>query len=102
MKYQLKPIAVDAMRYDGANGVREILAFTGSSAPNAMAIFADHDEIIIRTHGGDLALLHGDWAIRADNGDVFPVKDSLFRKIYEREDAHIHEEAPLMADWLGP
>lgn len=49
----------------------------------------------INTLEGDMLVGTGDWVIRGVEGELYPCKDSIFKKTYEKSDEDIDVNKPL-------
>lgn len=81
-RYQRKGV-VDALRWEKDN-LHEIEDFIG--APRFGGLFAEekHPEMIrIKNMGGAIYAKQGDYIIRDDTGECFPVSPSVFYMTYE-------------------
>jgi len=50
---------------------------------------------IIKTLEGDMLVGTGDWVIRGVEGELYPCKDNIFKKTYEKSDEDIDVNKPL-------
>lgn len=83
MKYRKKPVAIEAIQWDGFNHV-EIQAFcptahiAGHYAPAPLKM-----QMIIPTLEGDHHASIGDFIIRGVQGEFYPCREDIFRMTYE-------------------
>ena len=90
LKYQKKPIIVEALRYLGNDNIGEVIDFvgeenidlgwSGSVSPLLDPIALCHR---IRTLEGDIILSVGDVIIKGINGEFYPCKPEIFEKTYD-------------------
>jgi hypothetical protein len=84
MKYQKKPVVVDAIQWTGRN-LKEILGFMEPARPQPIA----HNQIslngLIAIRTGDItAHAHtGEWIVKDAAGNFDVVSSEYFRKTYE-------------------
>jgi hypothetical protein len=85
MKYRKKPIIIEAFRLGQRGQPTPAPAWFGS--PNHDNI--TEDGILIQTLEGVMLARWGDWIIKGAKGEFYPVKDEIFREVYEpvNEDA---------------
>lgn len=88
-KFRKKPVEIEAWWYnptwcspeigwdfgDKPDWLDRRAEFTTS--PNGVPI------LTIRTLEGDMHAGHGDWIVRGVQGELYPVKDEIFRATYE-------------------
>ena len=84
MKFRKKPIEVEAILVEVAyRNLKEISEFVGNE--NLCPIEKRPDYILkIKTLEGDMAVNLGDWIIKGINGEVYPIKNDIFKKTYDR------------------
>lgn len=81
-KYRKKPVVIEAMRFDGYNGL-DICAFTGQSIPDTMFL---NRKIRISTLEGTMEAAPGDYIIKGVKGEFYPCKPDIFAATYEAVD----------------
>jgi len=74
-KFRKKPVVIEAVQFAG--NPQEIEAFVGGDAE-----FRD-GELIVTTLEGPLHASPRDWIIRGVKGEIYPIKDVIFRETYE-------------------
>lgn len=82
-KYRKKPVVIEAVQFvkeDIEMDLAKFLRF--SERPH----YREGNDLIIRTLEGDMRATPGDWIIRGVAGEFYPIKDQIFREIYEKED----------------
>ena len=79
-KYKSKPVEIDAVQWNGdfelANLHKEKVSFN--------AIEEGGPYLCIHTLEGIMRLSPGDWLIRGTEGELYPCKDSVFQRKYEK------------------
>ena len=90
-KYRKKPVVIDAFRLDGNLFTREYPAWwveaQDRTATMVVPVSGKTLYAMIKTLEGDMRADYGDWIIRGVNGELYPIKDEIFRKTYEVVDA---------------
>ena len=90
MKFRKKPVVIEAVQYDGSEkSVAEFLD-RGFVSPfhNPDVIYkSGGGECLIKTLEGVMAAHPGDWIIRGVKGELYPIKDHIFRETYEAVEA---------------
>lgn len=88
MKYRKKPVAIEAIQWDGLN-LEEIKAFVGESLKYdvidtawEVGKGAPHVNMKIYTLEGDMEVSKGDFIIKGVNGEFYPCKPDIFEKTY--------------------
>jgi hypothetical protein len=81
-KYRKKPVAVEAVQWDGSNKV-EIQQFMNQYLDEREG----RNELIIPTLEGQHIASLGDFIIKGVHGEFYPCKPDIFAKTYELEDA---------------
>lgn len=79
MKYQKKPIVIEAVLYtpDNFNLVR---LFVGNDTP---LHWLGDDKLGIQTLEGMMIANPGDWIIKGVRGEFYPIKNDIFLQTYE-------------------
>lgn len=77
MKFRKKPVVIEAVRWTGENKA-EIAAFCPG-----VEIGPVTDWAYIRTLGGRITALPGDWIIKGVRGEFYPCKPEIFAVTYE-------------------
>ena len=82
MKFRKKPVVIEAVRYQGANGVSisEIIKFCDSKCVST------ERGLEIQTLEGSMLAIPGDWIIKGVAGEFYPCRDDIFQKTYEKVD----------------
>ena len=78
MKYRKKPIVVDAFKWTIDKVPQWWIDTKG------ITVLAPYDEALIPTLEGVMKVSKGDWVIKGINDEIYPCKDDIFRKIYEK------------------
>lgn len=88
----LKPIVVNAFRL----GYQEFPGWFCCEDPHSIhqnlkaIMFSDENgiEAIIKTPEGEMKACYGDYIVRGIEGEIYPVKATIFEKTYERLDCY--------------
>jgi hypothetical protein len=94
MKYSKKPVVIEAIQFDGANG-QDILDFIGDHEDIDGRSFVTGKNVFIPTLEGMMTASVGDYIIKGVNGEFYPCQPDIFAKTYERVE---HEHQDLMSD----
>lgn len=85
-KFRKKPVVIEAVQWTGANSM-EVARFLGMPMErieaNIALGFKPPELFIIKTLEGDMIANPGDWIIRGVKGELYPIKDDIFRQTYE-------------------
>lgn len=79
MKFQKKPVVIDAVQFTGTNH-EEICAFVGKEN---MVVASELPHITIVTLEGNMKASQGDWIIRGVKGEYYPCKPDIFEQTYQ-------------------
>lgn len=82
MKYQKKPIVVEAIQYTG-NNLQDICHFIGVNVINLRGFYLD-TQIVIPTLEGSMSASISDYIIRGIKGEFYPIKEEIFLETYEK------------------
>lgn len=90
MKYQKKPVIVEAVQYTGTNeSAREIERFVNDYST------LNYDEVAnkyyVKTLEGQLYVDIGDYIIKGIKGEFYPCKPDIFKETYERVEVEADE-----------
>jgi hypothetical protein len=80
--YRKKPIIVDAVRWTGSNW--DEMEQLSRNCNKDCEIVVDNDGMSIVTMEGIMDINIGDWVIRGIDSELYPCKDDVFRKTYDR------------------
>ena len=84
MKFRKKPVVIEAIQWEGDNKcLDKIRAFMRPNYP-VRRTEAHSDYLIIHTLEGDHLANVGDWIIKGIKGELYPIKDDIFRETYEK------------------
>lgn len=82
-KYRKKPIEVEAMLFDGTNGI-EVVAWMGKAmAGHVKSYLNASSSVSIETLEGVMRASAGDYVIRGVKGEFYPCKPDIFNATYE-------------------
>ncbi len=78
MRYRKKPVVIEAMQWNTDN-IEVIQEFM-----NFKAIYLGNDnQVGINTLEGLMAANKNDWIIKGVMGEIYPIKDHIFKETYE-------------------
>ncbi len=83
MKYQKKPVVIDAQRWDGNPDTVFALTDSGEPWPEEVVFHPNTGELEIGTLEGSMICNVGDWLIRGVKREFYPIKDEIFQASYE-------------------
>lgn len=78
-KFRKKPVVIEAVQWTG-DGTPELYVLMGREIDVKSS---GSPQLVIRTLEGDMLAQIGDWIIRGVKGELYPVKDEIFRLTYE-------------------
>ena len=78
-KYRKKPVVIEAVQYRA--GEQDGMFATDVIAGRVR--YPEDGTMLIRTLEGVMSAQPGDWIIRGLKGELYPVKDEIFRMTYE-------------------
>lgn len=73
-----KPIAVEALQWDGTEAGAHLIQQTFKCTVDVW-----HDFMYIITLEGKMRTIKGDWVIKGVRGEVYPCKRDIFEQTYE-------------------
>ena len=79
MRFRKKPVVVEALQYNGRNGI-EVLAFMDGQEAEEDFL---GDYVSITTLEGVMRADKGDWIIRGIKGEFYRCKPDIFDATYE-------------------
>lgn len=82
--FRKKPVVIEAVQWTGENG-HEVQSFLGGEFAALGWVKGQYVEI--GTLEGLMVASKGDWIIRGVKGELYPIKDDIFRETYEAVDA---------------
>jgi len=91
MKYQKKPVIIEALEWDGSSH-RPMFDFLDGTHRSHMAaeganFYIDHSKVegglVIKTLEGEHLANIGDWIIKGVEGEFYPCKPAIFEKTYD-------------------
>ena len=83
MKYRKKPIVIEAIQFDGANG-QDVSDFMGDHEGIDGRSFVMGENVFISTLEGMMTANVGDYIIKGVNGEFYPCKPDIFDKTYDK------------------
>ena len=78
-KFRKKPVVIEAVQYDGNNGLRLLEWMRGTECEEDML----GDYVEIKTLEGTMRADKGDWIIKGIKGEYYPCKPDIFEATYE-------------------
>jgi len=84
--YYKKPVAVEAMRYDGTNAAAVVAwaaMYPARYGASSLNMRRSATEIVVYTLEGVMYASPGDWMVKGVRGEFYPVKDAVFKASYE-------------------
>ena len=88
LKYRKKPVMVEAMRFYADELVMVEVARWCGGRIGSEAKASDHTDVAywidIPTLEGVMKASPGDYIIKGVQGEIYPIKESIFRETYER------------------
>ena len=82
MKFRKKPMVIEAIKHRGQETWGEVYAFLHDGNMQKYAIRPD-ETLRIVTREGVMTADVGDWIIKGVKGELYPVKDEIFKETYE-------------------
>lgn len=83
-KYRKKPVVVEAIQFDGDNwGEISHWVHRNLSPENNAIILRGVIGLEVRTLDGTMSAYKGDWIVKGVKGEVYPMKDSIFKETHE-------------------
>ena len=87
-KFQKKPVVIEAINYDGKNGL-DINKWSGGQVVESPVLEATSDNptghyLQIKTLEGTMIAIVNDWIIKGIAGEFYPCKPQIFFNSYER------------------
>lgn len=87
-KFRKRPVVIEAMRFDGSwQTAKPILDWMEPSKPidRSGARWSDRNGglIHINTLEGEMTASAGDWMAKGIEGEFYPIKPSIFARLYE-------------------
>ena len=92
IKFQKKPVIIEALEWDGSSH-RPMFDFLGGEQSSSIGthgknFYIDYAKVtgglIIKTLEGEHLANIGDWIIKGVEGEYYPCKPSVFKKTYDR------------------
>lgn len=89
MQFRKKPVVIDAIQFDGNNGV----AIQGWSKGAVVPVLGGQFQVylVIPTLEGVMEASVGDWIIKGVKGEFYPCKPDIFDETYDPVDELIAE-----------
>lgn len=85
MKYQKKPVVIEAMQYLREENIAKIQEWFAENKSSREIIFNPEDnEFYIVTLEGEMKASKFDWIIKGVSGEFYPCKPDIFETTYEK------------------
>lgn len=76
-----KPVEIEAVQFLGFDqNAEEVEIFLGDSFETHLP---STNQVVVRTLEGELTASSGDWIIKGVQGELYPIKDAIFRATYD-------------------
>jgi hypothetical protein len=82
--YRRLPLEFEAIQWSDLPGVHETLAKWTKASGQATRYNNFTGEMLIVTKEGGVGCMPGNWFVKDDEGEVYPVLDRRFRRLYEK------------------
>lgn len=79
MRYRKRPVTIEAWQLKASEAPGEL----ASDVAAGRLLYTEAGSVLIATLEGTMEAFPGDWIIRGVEGELYPCKDSIFRKTYE-------------------
>ena len=83
MRYQKKPVVIEAIRYEGGEVTKDLREFLGDLLMDEGVRYGYPGAIGIFTLEGQLWASPGDYIVKGVQGECYPVKPDIFDLTYE-------------------
>ena len=84
-KFRKLPIEVEAIQWDGTDETKKLIEETFKVELGVTENWLTKtNDLTINTLEGKMTAIVGDWIIQGVKGEVYPVKESIFSKSYEK------------------
>ncbi len=84
-RWRKKPVVIDAVKFTGPDGNGDEIV--GWILEHGVDVGGEGREMLIHTLEGPHWARPGDWIIRGIDGEIYPVKDHIFRATYDRAES---------------
>ena len=91
MRYRKKPVEIEAVQWSGSNW-HMLLEFAEKTGDRG-GVYTKGADLYVRTLEGDLKAISGDWVIKGIKGELYPIRDDIFRETYEPVESEGEGEA---------
>lgn len=84
-KFRKLPIEIEAIQWDGTNETKQLIEETFKVELSVSENWLNHtNDLVINTLEGKMTAIIGDWIIQGVTKEVYPCKDNIFSKSYEK------------------
>lgn len=87
MFFQKRPRVIEAFQYVGQQVTNQQLPQWFIDAIDVGNVMVHDGAVTIATLEGMMSAALGDWIIKGVQGEIYPIKDDIFRQTYEPVDA---------------
>ena len=84
-KFRKLPIEVEAIQWDGTNETKQLIEETFKTSLEMKKNWLNKtNDLLIKTLEGTMTAIVGDWIIQGVNKEIYPCKNDIFEKSYEK------------------
>ena len=84
-KFRKLPIEVEAIQWDGTNETKQLIEETFKTSLEMKENWLNKtNDLLIKTLEGTMTAIVGDWIIQGVNKEIYPCKNDIFEKSYEK------------------
>ena len=84
-KFRKLPIEVEAIQWDGINETKQLIEETFKTSLEMKENWLNKtNDLLIKTLEGTMTAIVGDWIIQGVNKEIYPCKNDIFEKSYEK------------------
>lgn len=82
-KYRRRPLVFDAIQWSDLPDIRETLLQWTKASGQLTRYDVSTGNMLITTHEGGVVCKPGDWFVKDDVGEVYPILSRRFVKLYD-------------------
>lgn len=99
LRYRKRPIEVDAFLWGSGGSFPDWVITALKKRPlDVGSVFCRNHQWWVATLEGCLVLSDDDWIIRGVRGELYPVRDDIFRATYEQVETYEQVDGAAMSD----
>ncbi|MDO7880358.1 MAG: hypothetical protein Q6A85_12980 [Enterococcus mundtii] len=87
MKFQKKPVVIEAFQYDGdfmnSKGKHYVPDWAVEANENGTFVWRDQGDLYVKTLEGEMLVSVGDFVIQGVASEIYPCKPKIFQQTYE-------------------